>query len=73
MIDWRKHLAVILSNPSRNPELDKTSIVAMGDSLGKWYNRRDRKKNRGQIVASSPQLFHSSIKKKYFQYNVAAG
>ncbi|XP_065573072.1 protein transport protein Sec16A-like isoform X4 [Artemia franciscana] len=33
MIDWRKHLAVILSNPSRNPELDKTSIVAMGDSL----------------------------------------
>ncbi|XP_023559357.1 protein transport protein Sec16B isoform X3 [Octodon degus] len=31
--DWRPHLAVILSNPSGDPELHQRAIVTMGDTL----------------------------------------
>ena len=31
--DWRPHLAMILSNSTSKPELDKKSIVTLGDSL----------------------------------------
>ena len=34
--DWRPHLAIILSNPTGKPDLDKKSIVALGDTLGEW-------------------------------------
>lgn len=33
--DWRPHLAVILSNQARDPELRQRVIVTMGDTLGK--------------------------------------
>ncbi|XP_033116693.1 protein transport protein Sec16A-like isoform X2 [Anneissia japonica] len=32
--DWRPHLAMILSNLGTNAELDKKSIITLGDSLG---------------------------------------
>ncbi|XP_071948178.1 uncharacterized protein [Antedon mediterranea] len=32
--DWRPHLAMVLSNLSSNAELDKKSIITLGDSLG---------------------------------------
>ncbi|XP_075226850.1 endoplasmic reticulum export factor secretory 16 isoform X2 [Lycorma delicatula] len=31
--DWRPHLAMMLSNPSGNPDLDRKSIITLGDSL----------------------------------------
>uniref|UniRef100_T1J191 Protein transport protein sec16 n=1 Tax=Strigamia maritima TaxID=126957 RepID=T1J191_STRMM len=31
--DWRPHLAMILSNPTQKPNLDRKSIMAMGDTL----------------------------------------
>ncbi|XP_070176214.1 protein transport protein Sec16A-like isoform X2 [Littorina saxatilis] len=31
--DWRPHLAMILANHSARPELDKKSIIALGDTL----------------------------------------
>ncbi|XP_077284165.1 endoplasmic reticulum export factor secretory 16 [Arctopsyche grandis] len=31
--DWRPHLAMILSNTSQRPELDKKSITSLGDTL----------------------------------------
>lgn len=36
--DWRPHLAMILSNTSQRPDLDRKSITTLGDSL---YNRGD--------------------------------
>ncbi|KAL1131567.1 hypothetical protein AAG570_011182 [Ranatra chinensis] len=32
--DWRPHLAMILSNPTANTELDRKAIITLGDSLG---------------------------------------
>jgi len=34
--DWRPHLSIILSNPTARPELDRKSIITLGDSLGTW-------------------------------------
>jgi len=34
--DWRPHLSIILSNPTARPELDRKSIVTLGDTLGGW-------------------------------------
>ncbi|GAB6023180.1 hypothetical protein CHUAL_008005 [Chamberlinius hualienensis] len=31
--DWRPHLAVILSNTTQRPELDRKSVVTLGDTL----------------------------------------
>jgi len=31
--DWRPHLAIILSNHSTRPEMDRKSIVTLGDTL----------------------------------------
>ncbi|XP_055380645.1 uncharacterized protein LOC129611490 isoform X2 [Condylostylus longicornis] len=36
--DWRPHLAMILSNTSQRPDLDRRAITTLGDSL---YNRGD--------------------------------
>lgn len=36
--DWRPHLAMIISNPSQTSELDKKTIITMGDTL---HNRGD--------------------------------
>lgn len=36
--DWRPHLAMILSNTSQRPDLDRKAITTLGDSL---YNRGD--------------------------------
>ena len=33
--DWRPHLAIILSHPTDRPELDRKSVVAMGDAFGR--------------------------------------
>lgn len=32
--DWRPHLAMMLSNPTTDSELDKSAIITLGDSLG---------------------------------------
>ena len=32
--DWRPHLAMILANHSCRPELDKKSMITLGDTLG---------------------------------------
>lgn len=32
--DWRPHLCIILSNPTQKAELDKKSIITLGDTLG---------------------------------------
>ena len=32
--DWRPHLSIILSNATQRPELDRKSIVTLGDTLG---------------------------------------
>ena len=32
--DWRPHLAMILSNQSSKPDLDRKSIIILGDTLG---------------------------------------
>lgn len=36
--DWRPHLAMIISNPSQKPELDRKAIITLGDTL---HNRGD--------------------------------
>ncbi|XP_039289556.1 protein transport protein Sec16B-like isoform X2 [Nilaparvata lugens] len=40
--DWRTHLAMMLSNPSGNADLDRKSVITLGDSLA----------NRGRLFAS---------------------
>ena len=32
--DWRPHLAMILANQSQRPDVDRKSIVTLGDTLG---------------------------------------
>ncbi|XP_030379641.1 uncharacterized protein LOC115627891 isoform X3 [Scaptodrosophila lebanonensis] len=36
--DWRAHLAILVTNKSRQPEYDRSSVVALGDTL---YQRGD--------------------------------
>lgn len=36
--DWRPHLAMIISNTSQKPEIDRKAVATLGDSL---YNRGD--------------------------------
>ncbi|XP_069689503.1 protein transport protein Sec16A-like isoform X2 [Periplaneta americana] len=32
--DWKPHLAMILSNPSQKPDLDRKTVITLGDTLG---------------------------------------
>ena len=32
--DWRPHLAMVLANQSQRPDVDRKSIVTLGDTLG---------------------------------------
>ena len=34
--DWRPHLAMMLSNKSTRPEVDKKHIITLGDTLGNF-------------------------------------
>jgi len=31
--DWRSHLSILVTNKSRQPEYDRSSVVALGDTL----------------------------------------
>ena len=35
--DWKPHLSMIMSNPTSRSDLDRKSIIILGDTLGGWF------------------------------------
>ena len=35
--DWREHLAMLISNPTKHEDRDKKSIISLGDALSESF------------------------------------